>query len=306
LRGAQTCGLEAGVWCPYGSQAELPGDQRAEDGRSLCFTSAPLETPMEILGFPEVRLAVAVDQPDALLAVRLCDIAPGGASTLVSWGLLNLTHRESHTDPTPLEPGRRYYVVVCLNTVAHALPAGHRWRVAVSPTYWPHAWPSPQPVELSLFVDGTSQLDLPVRPPRPEDSDLPPFGPPEIAAPLPVEKLSSGGRTRTLRRDVVSGLAQIIDHGERGGFRILANGTEYDRSSMDIYSIVEGDPLSASVQCDLTIKIGREAWRVRIETSSLMTADSYTFRVTNILNAYEGNIRVFSKTWNFSVARNLV
>ncbi len=54
---------------------------------------------MEILGFPQVQLKLSVDQPNALLAVRLCDVAPDGASRLVSWGLLNLTHRDGHADP---------------------------------------------------------------------------------------------------------------------------------------------------------------------------------------------------------------
>ncbi|NYF25368.1 putative acyl esterase [Sporosarcina sp. JAI121] len=35
------------------------------------------------------------NQKDALLAVRLCDVAPDGSSTRVTWGMLNLTHRNS-------------------------------------------------------------------------------------------------------------------------------------------------------------------------------------------------------------------
>ncbi len=30
---------------------------------------------------------------------------------------------------------RRYTVTVRLDATAHALPPGHRWRVAISPTY---------------------------------------------------------------------------------------------------------------------------------------------------------------------------
>src|SRR5207302_3015972 len=114
-------------------------------------------------------------------------LAPTSASTLVTRGLLNLTHRESHAQPTPLEPGIRYTVTVCLDAVAYALPAGHRWRVAVSPTYWPWAWPAPEPVTLSLFSGGASRLTLPVRPQRPEDADLPPLPPAESAPPAATE-----------------------------------------------------------------------------------------------------------------------
>jgi uncharacterized protein len=309
MTGSEACGHSTGVWCPYGSQAELPGDQRGEDGLSLCFTSAPLDAPLEILGFPEVTLTVAVDRPKALLAVRLCDVAPDGASTLVTWGLLNLTHHHSHEQPAPLEPGRQVEVTIQLNAVAHALPAGHRWRVAVSPTYWPHAWPSPEPVTLSLFpgvAEGRERcrLTLPVRPPRPEDAELPAFDRPEIAQPLAIEKLGVSSRMRTVRHDVISGTHQILDHAGRGAFRILANGLEYDRRNADTFTIVEGDPLSAQVQCDFTISLRRDDWRIRIETSSLMSADAAMFRLTNILNAYEGNTRVFHKAWAFSVPRD--
>jgi hypothetical protein len=37
-----------------------------------------------------------------------------------------------------------------------------------------------------------------------------------------------------------------------------------------------------------------------------MTADGESFRVTNNLDAYEGNQRVFSKSWDFTVPRDLV
>lgn len=76
------------------------------------------------------------------------------------------------------------------------------------------------------------------------------------------------------------------------------------RKHTDTFTIVEGGSLSAAARSDFTINIGRGDWRVRIETSSVMTADETTFRVTNVLNGYEGNTRVFGKTWTFSVPRN--
>ncbi len=165
LLGFQANGTEAGVWCAEGQSADLAADQRPDDALSLVFDSEPLEEPLEILGFPEARLELAVDRPNALVAVRLCDLAPDGASALVTRGILNLAHRESHEHATPLEPGRRYDVRVPLDVIAHSFPAGHRLRVAVSPTYWPWAWPSPEPVRLTLY---SGALDLPERPPRPD------------------------------------------------------------------------------------------------------------------------------------------
>jgi hypothetical protein len=307
IHGAQVAGLGAGVWCPYGVPGDMPGDQREDDGLSLCFDSAPLDAPMETLGFPEVSLTVASDRRNALLAVRLCDVAPSGASTLISWGLLNLTHRESHEHPTPLEPGKPYAVTVRLNAIGHRLPARHRWRVAISPTYWPHAWPSPEPVALSVFPGPNSQLRLPVRTPQPADADLPPFLAPECAPGLAVEMTRSASRTRSLNRDLVGGGCELVDRSD-SGCRKYPHELTYERIGADIYRIVEGDPLSASIRCEKTIKMerGREGWRVRLETSSRLTSDAATFWVTNTLDAYEGNARVFSKTWTLTVPRDQV
>ena len=51
-------------------------------------------TRIEILGAPVVTLDVAADRPLANLAVRLCDVHPDGASLRVSYGILNLAHRD--------------------------------------------------------------------------------------------------------------------------------------------------------------------------------------------------------------------
>ena len=166
LRGSQFAGSEAGAWLAYGEAFDFPTDQRAEDGRSLSFTSAPVDEDVVILGSPEVNLTLAADQPNALVVVRLCDVSPTGSSLLVSRGFLNLTHRDSHENPAPLEPGKFYKVRIKLNVAGHRLPSGHCWRLAISPTYWPMAWPSPHPVNLRLRTGEETWLRLPVRHPK--------------------------------------------------------------------------------------------------------------------------------------------
>jgi len=303
--GAQETGIDAGAWCPYGLPTELPPDQRAEDGRSLTFTSAPLAARMEILGFPEVTLSVAVDRPHALLAVRLCDMAPTGASSLVTRGLLNLTHRDGHEHLTPLEPGRRHTVTVRLNAIAHALPAGHRWRVAVSPTYWPWAWPSPEPVTLSIFTGEESHVVLPVRPSRADDAALPAFAEAEASPPAAIEALRPESSVATVERDVASGRVTLTEEAVEG-FRVLDSGREYDASSRNVFTIVEGEPLSASVRCEHTIAVARGDWRARVETRSTMAADATHFHLTNAIDAFEGSVRVRTKSWTRAIPRDLV
>src|SRR5262249_37064591 len=63
--GGDGAGLDAGALPADGGFGDWPGDQRAEDGRSLSFTSPPLDAPMEILGNPRVVLRVTSDRPGA-------------------------------------------------------------------------------------------------------------------------------------------------------------------------------------------------------------------------------------------------
>jgi uncharacterized protein len=304
LLGFQTNGTEAGVWCAEGQSADLAADQRPDDALSLTFDSAALDEPLEILGFPEVRLELAVDRPSALLAVRLSDLAPDGASTLVTRGILNLAHRESHEHAEPLEPGRRYEIPVPLDVIAHSFPAGHRLRVAVSPTYWPWAWPSPEPVRLTLF---SGALDLPERPPRPEDDALPEFGAPEHSPAIATESADAGPAGRHLRRDLSTNLLeQVFDFDLGGTQKIVDIDLETSDTSHTVYAIVEGDPLSAAVRFRATSGMARGDWRMLSEVTSEMTSDVEAFHVTTTLEVTENEAQVFARTWTYRFPRDHV
>lgn len=184
----------AGKWASYAAVPDLPYDQREEDGGALVWESGPLDTQTEIFGLPELDVEVAADQPVAQMAVRLSDVGESGEATRVTYGVLNLTHRDSSSDPQPLEPGRPYRVRVPLNGMAHAFPAGHRIRLSVSTSYWPLIWPTPEAAELRINVSETL-LRLPVRPPRPEDADLRPFHDPVVAPELETTALAPARTT---------------------------------------------------------------------------------------------------------------
>jgi hypothetical protein len=98
--------------------------------------------------------------------VRLQDVAPDGAPFQVSAGILNLTHRSSHADPAPLEPGVVTEVRLALRATAHRFRAGHRIRLSVASSMWPVVWPSPFPAEYGLHLGAAtpSRLVLPVLP----------------------------------------------------------------------------------------------------------------------------------------------
>ena len=102
----QTVGKCAGEWVPFGRGHDQASDQQEDDMRSLVFETLPLDTPIEILGAPVVTLDVASDRPIANLIVRLCDLHPTGESLRVSYGVLNLTHRDGKRLASRAEPTR--------------------------------------------------------------------------------------------------------------------------------------------------------------------------------------------------------
>jgi putative CocE/NonD family hydrolase len=301
----QDIGLLAGTWCPHGVHTDQPIDQREEDGKSLCFDSAPLAARLEILGAPVVELEVSADRPSAMVAVRLNDIHPDGTSERVTYGLLNLTHRESHEEPTPLQPGRRTMVRVQLNDIAHAFPEGHRIRVALSTSYWPIAWPSPEPVRLTVFA-GPSALILPVRAPRAEDQALEPFSPPRSAPPQIQTMLRPAKSLRRIERDIGGGEVVFTRHEDSGTYRIDRIGLVIDQIKTGTYRIRPDDPLSARIDIHWTQKLSRGDWSVRTETRTTMTATKTEFLLVAALDAYEGETRVYSRNWDRRVPRDLV
>jgi hypothetical protein len=304
----QTTGLRAGEWCAFGAEGEMPLDQRPDDGRSLTFDTEPLGARTEILGAPVVELDLAVDEPAALLAVRLNDVQPDGTSTLVTYGLLNLSHREGHEQPEALEPGTFYRVRVRLNDIAHAFPAGHRIRIAVSTSYWPIAWPSPAAVILTLRT-GNSALYLPVRPASPADDRLRPFEPPVAAAGPRRQTLRELPLKRTIEIDLASNeTVYAFQSGEFGAAlaRIEAIGMDLGYTFLKRHRISEFDPLSAQTEIVQRMTMRRKHWSVRIESRTRLSATRDTFQFSADLEAFEDDEPFGQRNWQLTIPRQLV
>ena len=302
--GAQHHGMLAGLWCPYGPETDFPLDQREEDALCLTFDSTPLSERVELLGHPRLRLTVAADRPLAFVVARLCRVGADGSSTLLSRGALNLTHRNGHERPEPLEPGTRYEVEVELDVLGQALARGDRLRLAISTTYWPWLWPSPDQVELTLVTGAGSWLDLPVRSPEAGDGPAPGLGQPQAAPTLPIVELETTGPFRTIEHDAGEHTLSIDPEGDHR-YR-LPDGLEITEQTRDRFTISERDPLSARVECDRLLGLERGTWKVEVRTHSVMTADREAFHLVDTVEAFEGIDLVFERMWERSIARDHV
>src|SRR5262249_26526377 len=204
-----TTGLASGVWGADRHRLDrfnpgAPLDQSEDDANSLCFETEPLHERIEIFGAVVAELNLSMDRPVAQLAVRLCDVAPGGASTRITYGVLNLTHLDGHEFANELKVGQQYRARVQLTDVARAIPVGHRLRLSISTAYWPLSGPSLAGVMATIHW-GDSRLELPLRAARDDDAALAPFDRPETAPPLSMTLLKAGKNARTIHRDVGTG-----------------------------------------------------------------------------------------------------
>jgi len=303
----QTTGVAGGEWCPYGLGGlgpELPTDQRADDAFSLVFDGAPLAATLEFLGAPVVELELESDQPVAQIVARLNDVAPDGQVTRVTYGVLNLTHREGHADPTPLVPGQRYRVRLQLNDAGHRFAAGHQIRLALSTAYWPIVWPAPLAARLTIHA-GASALLLPVRRPRAEDAKVK-FGPPEKSPPTKRNVMRAGKVYRRISHDVESGRQHIEVLRDDGRSRIEEIGVTTDFHKMLHYDADPKNAAAARAEADHDIRHSHDqGWDTRIRTHCAIACTEQDFIVEADLEAFEGERRIFSRSWTERIPRRL-
>jgi uncharacterized protein len=301
----ETLGLTKREWFPWNMSVDLPPDQTPDDKRSLTFDTQALEDDLEILGNPTLKIRLTSNQPIAKLAARLNEVTPEGRSWSVSYGLLNLTHRDSHTDPSALKVGGEYAVEVSLYFTAHRFKKGNRIRISLSESLWPMVWPSPHPVELA-FKAGEPRLTLPVRPIS-ADAAMP--------IPLLRDKIEAQAKADPKLADKY----ELIQSGPDADGRIelhkrlrdfpetiAATGTTVSGGSDWYMSIREGDPNSCKWRFEWYSTLKRGAWDTTTRSTLELTSTPSEFHLRESISALEGEKVVFQKAWDNHIKRDLV
>jgi uncharacterized protein len=128
---------------PHYEEGLGPHDQRAIESRRdvLTFTTAPLDEDLEVIGHIEFRLWVASSAPDTDFICRLIDVDTDGTA----WNLMSPTlevlrakYRHGETEPVYLTPGRPEELTFRLGLTANRFLRGHRIRVQVMSSFFPH------------------------------------------------------------------------------------------------------------------------------------------------------------------------
>jgi hypothetical protein len=283
----------------------LAADLRLENDNGPTYTSAPLEVPLDILGVPVATLHVSASRPVAHLVVRLGDVAPDGPIEQVSEGILNLTHRESHEHPTPLEPGVVYEVRVPLRVAGYRFPAGHRIQLSVASAHWPVIWPSPGAGELAIHHGpaAPSRLDLPLVPVHAELAEPPRFRhePPALRS-IGIET-SEPSLWETVE-DSEAGTFTIRTH--EGETSTLPDGTStlYVGETLAM-TASEREPGSGRFENACEYRLERDGRRIVVvaDGTTLASASSYDMQV-GIRVELDG-VPFFEREWHEAIPRDL-
>lgn len=299
-----TTGLASGKWCPYGSWADQALDQRQEMGGQVHFDSDILAGEIDVLGAPLLDLEVSTDRTNAMVAVTLCEVFPDGASTRLSYGLLNLAHRDGHEQLAAVEPGKSCKVQIQLNEIGHRFGIGNRIRVSISNAYWPIAWPMPENGILSVHCAGSS-LTLPTRNTNPHDAQLHAFAEAEGTPPLTQTPLEPSRNTWDVAYDAMTDETVLTRINEDGLHHIEGINLDVGLFTEYRFTIKPDDPLSARLDTHYVRRYRRKGWDVRVETRITVTSTRDEFRVEATLEAKEGSRVEMARSFDVSVPRDL-
>jgi putative CocE/NonD family hydrolase len=273
-------GLEGGG--PVMWWGNIPPDQQPMDDFSLVYDTAPLEAPLEILGFPRARLQASSDATHANWVVRVSDVSPDGRVTLVSGAGFNGTHRQSARNPSDLVPGETIDLDIEMQFTSFVFPAGHRIRFAVNNAQWPMLWPTPFPMTATLNIGGENgaRLVLPVAPaavrPTPEFRD--PVPNPSLAGfeVLDAGNVSGYGEIDRVQRDPETGEAFGVAS-NTGGMR-YPWGTERFEERIE-HRTSDLNPAVTSVKGNYILIQELEDRTLRFEQDVSFSSDEENFRL---------------------------
>lgn len=309
-------------WGAGGAPNGLARDLRGDEDAGPTYTSAPLADALEVLGVPEVVIHVEADAPVATLSVRLSDVAPDGSVALVSAGVLNLTHRRSHTDPEPMLRGIVEEVRVPLRTAGYRWRPEHRIRVAIASSLWPVLWPSPYAATLAIHRGPAtpSRLELPVIPAAGGlgDAPVPAFRtePPELHWPEPTALDGGGPGTSDepvwrIEEDVIG--RSVTVHVHDGGEAIVPDGRRLYAAETLRMTAWDDDPARAELEARVVYRWQEreahregELTRIEIRADSSQTSGATDFDLAVRLEVDVDGERFFERAWHEVVPRHLV
>ena len=305
---AATAGTSGALsWGAGGSPNGLARDLRPDELRGLTYTSEPLDEQLSVIGVPEAILHLTATMPVATCVVRLSEVAEDGTSALVATGVLNLTHRLSDVDPSPM-PTRGLTteeVRIPLRTTGYRFGAGRRIRLTILTSYWPVLWPSPIPGELRVHRGGTadSRLVLPVLPGGATTLEVPAFR----TGPAGLREVGGGEDDEAewlITEDVLRGTVAVTI--ADGGTTIGEDGSSLYSAERLVLTASDADPARARLDTEVVYRWQVEGMDVDIGATGAIASDESSFDVRVRLEVRLDGEPFFDREWHEAIPRILV
>ncbi|MCD9197907.1 CocE/NonD family hydrolase [Aeromicrobium wangtongii] len=126
--------FHSGEYQPTGPANQAEIEQR---GDVLCYSTSPLDDPIEVTGAVEIRLHVQTSARDTDFHAKLVDVYPDGRAILLTEGMLRLRYRDSLESPSLATPGETYEITVEVGCTSNVFLPGHQIRVEIAGSNFP-------------------------------------------------------------------------------------------------------------------------------------------------------------------------
>jgi predicted acyl esterase len=282
-----------------------PTDQRYDDAASLTW-SWPADG-LIMLGYPRLRLRISSSAPVAFVSAKLTDVFPDGTSVLLSRTLLNLTHRSSSTEPTPVPVDEFLDIELELEAMSWTASPGHLLRLSLAGVDWPNTLAPPAPLTLAVDADASS-LQLPLAGESSPTTDplilwTPTHHPDGESDDGESTKESDPGEGITWRveRDVLGHRTEcVVDHGSEYEVEGGAAVEHYDgRVWVDTETFAQGSESSA----DFTVRWPEGTARARSELSVTYGPDAFDIVLT--VETWRDGEPFAARRWERTIGRDL-
>jgi hypothetical protein len=287
-------GVQNGFWSAGGISYYLAADQRADEAHSLNFTTEPFENETSLLGWPQVVLFAESSAKVATFVVKLSDVAPNGASTLITDGSLNGTRRTSLEQSEDMQPGEIYELNIPIQPTGWVLKAGHRLRLSISGSDFPNLWPTPEPARNRIHLGGKhlSRVTLPVV----QASAIPT---PQFAPPPVLKRFGNAfgePPTQQIEVDQITGDVTIINR--RAGKTVLEDGLGTLSSESRFRCTASAiNPAQSSIVGYHRYSIERQDGLYDVVSESSIRATKDAFHIVIDLTVHRNNRLFFQKQW---------
>ena len=142
-----------------------------------------------------------------MFCVKLIDVSPDDSNALVARGVLNVTHRDSHSCPKEIVPGEIYELDISLEPCSYIFGEGHSIRISIASADFPILWPMPKAARNTIYFNSEhpSRVCLPMVQTSDPLCEAPNFRKPPDVSNLPGStEPTSWVTTRDLLEDTIT------------------------------------------------------------------------------------------------------